>query len=162
MIELGTGPASGLVGLVAVAVVAWGAWLSLGSSRRGPAWAHDALTTWKWMPWAVAALGLVLIALVKPIWAGIAVIYIAAVTGWLTRTLRRGLDRVREAYGELGPPPAGGPTVSPRVSTYLLVGAAVLALLAAWDTTVRGWVGLFGLALALCLGGVGIVLRRSH
>jgi len=158
LIEVGSGPASGLVGLVAVLVVAWGAWLSAGSSRRGPAWAETFLTSWRWMPWSLAALAVALAVLVSPIWAGVAVLYIAGVTGWLMGAVRRNLCRVKAAYGEFDPPPAGG---SGRMSTYLLVGAAVLAVLAAWDTSVRGWAGAFGLVLALCLGGVGLVLRRA-
>lgn len=112
------------------------------------------------MPWAVAGLGGVLAVVVSPVWAGLAVLYIAAVTGWLMRTLRRSLERVRATYGEFDPVPTGGGAIPNRLSTYLLVGAAVLALLAIWDTSVRGWTGLFGLALALCLGGVGWALRR--
>lgn len=161
MIELGTSPATGVVGLVALAVVGWGAWLSLGSSRRGPAWAAATLSTWRWMPWAVAVLGVVLAVVVSPVWAGLAVLYIGGVTGWLMRTLRRSLERVRAAYGEFDPVPAGGGVIPSRLSTYLLVGAVILALLAAWDTSVRGWAGLFGLGLALCLGGVGWLLRRT-
>lgn len=161
MIPLGSGASAALVGVAAMIVVGWGAWLSIGSSRNGPDWAHSVLVRWRRLPWLAAAVGVVLAVVVAPVWVGVSVVYIGAVTGWLMRTVRRSLDRVRLVYGGFDAPAATSASVSTRAVTWLLVGSVVLAGVAVWDIAARGWSGLFGLVLAGCLGGVGLVLRRS-
>lgn len=98
--------------------------------------------------------------LVEPVWAGVGVLYVGLVTGWLMRSVRRRLDLVRQTYGDFDAPSTGS-AVSIRAASYLLGGAAVLAAVAVWDISVRGWSGVFGLALAACLGGAGMMLRRG-
>lgn len=148
-----------VVGAVAVIVVGWGVWLSIGSSRRGPGWAHSLLVGWRPLPWALAIVGVVALVVVRPLWMGVAIIYIAMVSGYLMRAVRRSLDAVREAYGEFDE--IDRSPISGRVGGYLLAGAAMLGTLSLWDISVRGWNGVFGFALAVFLGGAGLVLRRA-
>lgn len=150
---------SAIVGAVAVLVVGWGVWLSIGSSRRGPGWAHSLLVAWRLLPWALGMVGIVALVVVQPLWMGVAIIYIAMVSGYLMRAVRRNLDAVRETYGEFDE--IDESPISGRVGRYLLAGAAVLAALSLWDISVRGWNGVFGFALAVFLGGAGLVLRRA-
>jgi hypothetical protein len=158
-VTLGAPAATAVVGSVAVAVVAWGAWLSIGSSRRGPAWAQRVLTGWRPLPWTIGVGGAAAALVVEPAWMGLGVAYIAVVTGWLMRTVRRNLEAVREAYG--GFDPIAPAPISGRIATYLLGGAAVVGALAVWDIWARGWGGLFTFALAVCLAATGLFLRRA-
>lgn len=154
------GVAAAVVGFVAVLIAAWGSWFSVGSSRRGPQWAYDQLDGWRPLPWALAITGLGLLVAVQPRWLGFALLYIAIVTGWLTRTVRINLARVRAEEGDLGdvaPPAAIG-----RTAVYLLAGAGLLGAVGIWDVWVRGWQGWFGLVLAACLGAAGWALRKAR
>lgn len=159
--SLTVGASTGVVGLLAVVVVGWGAWLSVGSSRRGPQWAYDSLTRWRLMPWVLTVAGAAMAVLVEPVWVGVSVAYVGLVTGFLMRSVRRRLDHVREMYGGFDAPTVAPVAVTSRVGSYLLAGAVVLALLGAWDVSVRGWSGVFGVVLAAFLGGVALVLRRT-
>jgi hypothetical protein len=144
--------------LVAVLVVGWGTWLSVGSSRHGPAWAQAVLESWRWMPWAVGGAGALLAVLAQPRWVGVAIAYIALVTGWLARSVRGRLDYVRHAYG-FDAPTATTVAQASRAGNYLLAGALALAAIGLWDMTVRGWDGVFGLILAGFLVAAGLLLR---
>lgn len=94
-------PASMLViAVVVAAVIAWGAWFSSRSARHGPGWALMQLERWRPMAWSLAGLGVVSAVAVDPIWLGVAILYVGAVTGWLTRTVRRRLEEFRNTYGE--------------------------------------------------------------
>lgn len=95
-----------VVAVLVVLVSLWGIWFSRGSAQRGPAWALAQLERWRPAPWVAALLGGVALVVVDPVWLGIAVLYVAAVTGWLTRTVRLRLDSFRRSYGEFDPPPA--------------------------------------------------------
>lgn len=151
--------ATALVGAVAMVVVIWGAWISVGSLRRGPSWALDQLRLWKPLPWALAIGGVGAVFLVDPVWIGLGVVYIALVTGWIIWAVHRNLDRVRQVYGEFDGVSAQLPLG--RMGGFLLAGAVLLGAIAIWDVSSRGWIGLFGLGLAVCLGGVGLALRRA-
>ncbi len=98
-------------------------------------------------------------AVVAPAWVGVGVVYVALVMGWLSRSVRRRLHMVREAFGGFD---AGvsNPGLTRRTGGWLVVVALALGGLAAWDMTVRGWVGGFGLAIALFSGVVGVVMVR--
>lgn len=157
---LDVGTATAGVGAVALAVAGWGGWISIGSLRSGPGWARSRLSTWRPMPWVLAGLGAVAIALVRPVWVGLALVYIGVVTGWLLWIVRRNLDRVHAAYGEFDD--VGVPFDGTRLGGWIMVTAVVLGAVAIWDVTERGWIGLFGLALAVGLGSVGIYLRRAN
>jgi len=111
------------------------------------------------MPWVLAGLGAVAIAIVRPVWVGLALVYIGVVTGWLLWIVRRNLDRVHAAYGEFDD--VGVPFDGARLGGWIMVAAAVLGAVAIWDVTERGWSGSFGLALAVGLGSVGVYLRRA-
>lgn len=148
------------VGVAAVLVAVWGGWLSIGASRHGAGWARSHLRTWRYGPWMLAVGGAGLALAVTPVWVGIGVVYIAAVTGLLMRQLRRRLEVVEKAFGPFEQP-VGAVAVSRRTGGYLLVGGSVLTLLAVADTAVRGWSGLFGLALAGTLVVVGWLMRRG-
>ncbi|HSJ36226.1 MAG TPA: hypothetical protein VLB85_14350 [Acidimicrobiia bacterium] len=156
---LDTSASTLIVGVVAVGVAIWGTWFSVGSSRRGPTWAHARLRAWRPLPWVLGAMGIAASFLFDPAWVGLSLLYIAVVTGWLTRIVRKNLDQVRSTYGdfdEVEPTP-----ISEQVGLYLLVGSVILAAISLWDVAVRGWGGVFGLVLAACLGGAGVVLRRA-
>lgn len=112
------------------------------------------------MPWTLAAAGAVMAGLVEPMWVGVGVAYVGLVTGWLMRSVRRRLDHVRQTYGGFDTVTVVSAAVTTRAASYLLAGSAVLAAVAAWDISVRGWSGAFGLVLAVCLGGAGLMLRR--
>ena len=155
---LGAGGATALVGLVAVLVVGWGTWLSVGSARHGPGWAHSVLDGWRLMPWAVAGAGALLALLAEPGWAGVAIAYIGLVTGWMARSVRGRLDYVRQTYGFDAPTATTVGQVK-RAGNYLLVGALALAAVGLWDMSVRGWDGVFGLILAGFLVLAGLILR---
>ncbi len=159
MIQLGPAAATVAVGAATILVASWGAWISLGSSRRGPGWALAQLERWQPASGAVALLGALAMLAFDPFWMGVAVAYIGAVAWWLTRTVRRHLLRARSLYGELSSPAGTG--VNRRLSAYVLAGAAGLGVIAIWDTVERGWVGSFGIALALVLAWVGLRLRRG-
>lgn len=148
-----------VVGVAAVLIAIWGTWFSVGSSRRGPSWAHERLGAWRPLPWVLGAVGVAASLLVEPAWVGLSLLYIAVVTGWLTRTVRRRLDHVRSVYGEFDHVERG--PISGQVGLYLLVGSVVLAGISLWGVTLGGWVGVFGLVMAAFLGGAGLVLRRA-
>lgn len=148
-----------IVGSVAVGIAIWGTWFSVGSSRRGPTWAHERLRIWRPLPWLLGAVGVVFSFLLDPPWVGLSLLYIAVVLGWLTRTVRKRLDLVRSTYGEFDQVEQG--PISGQVGLYLLVGSVVLTGLSLWGVVAEGWVGVFGLMLAAFLGGAGLALRRA-
>ncbi|HLU52330.1 MAG TPA: hypothetical protein VK011_01935 [Acidimicrobiia bacterium] len=99
-------PASmAVIAVVVVAVIAWGAWFSAGSARHGPSWALTQLQRWRPMARSLGALGVIITVAVEPIWLGVAVVYVAAVTWWLTRTVRNRLEAFRNTYGEFDESP---------------------------------------------------------
>ena len=162
MITLQTGGATAAVGVVALLVAAWGAWLSLESSRRGPGWALAVVERWRPMPWIVVVVGGVALVAVDPVWVGAGILYVGLVVLVLTSMLRRSLGRVHEAYGGFDPSAASRPALGPSAGRALLAGGAVIAGLGVWDVAVRGWSGVFALGLAACLAAVGAtLLRRS-
>lgn len=97
--------------------------------------------------------------LLEPAWVGLSLLYIAVVTGWLTRTVRRRLDHVRSVYGEFDDVEQG--PISGQVGLYLVVGAVILTGISLWGVALGGWVGVFGLLMAAFLGGAGLALRRA-
>lgn len=152
--------ATAVVGTAAVFVAAWGGWLSIGASRLGPGWAQTHLETWRHGPWLLALAGGGMAMAVTPIWVGMGVVYIAVVTGLLMRQVRRRLAIVEGTYGAFERPAAAS-SMSRRAGAYLMGGAALLALLGAADLMVRGWSGLFALALAATLAVAGVLVGRQ-
>jgi hypothetical protein len=159
LIEVGPAAATISVGAVTILVAVWGAWISLGSSRHGPVWALSQLERWQPATAAVLVLGALAAVAVDPFWMGAAVAYVGVVAWWLTRTVRRHLLRARSLYGEMTALDGAG--VNSRLSIFVMGGATVLGVVAIWDVTRRGWVGSFGIALALVLGWVGFRLRAG-
>lgn len=140
-------------------VAAWGGWLSIGASRRGPGWARAHLQAWRGGPWLLALVGVGSVLTITPIWVGLGILYIAGVTGLLMRQVRRRLEVVEDAYGPFHAP-ADRPSTR-RTGTYLLIGGAALAVLGAVDLAVRGWSGVFAVALAGILSAAGVLVRRG-
>ena len=77
-----------------------------GLAGLSAAWALEQLHRFRPIPWAIGAVGLGGLLAVEPQWLGIAVLYVAGVSGWLTRTVRLRLDAFRQTYGEFDSPPA--------------------------------------------------------
>lgn len=156
--NLDTGTATALVGGVALVVAAWGAWFSSRSSRDGPGWARDHLGRWRLGPWLLGLLGFGATMAFDPIWPGLGVLYIAAVTGFLMRQVRRRLEAVERAYGPFEEGLAARSSFQ-GMASYLMGGGAVLALLGVADVAIRGWIGAFALALAGILVMAGLFVR---
>lgn len=152
---LGQGAVSVVLGGFAVGVIAWGAYISAGSARNGPSWAHRRLAVTRWLPWTIGLAGAALLVLVRPWWLGAVVAYMGVVAGWLRYRAFRTVDQVLVEYGE---PPAT-PALSPRTPGILLAAAAVIGVLAVIDITVRGWIGLFGLGVAAVVGWAALRMR---
>lgn len=87
------------IAVVVLGVGAWGLWLSRASARLGPEWALGQLHRFRPVPWVLGVAGVAAAAVLEPIWLGVAVLYVAAVTGWLTRSVRKRLEAVRQTYG---------------------------------------------------------------
>lgn len=103
--NLDTAGALAIVAVVCVVVAAWGLWLSRGSAARGAEWGYTTLGVWRPFPWAIGVVGVVLLVLADPVWVGVAVLYVAVMTWWLTRSVRRKMQVVRDTYGGFDDPP---------------------------------------------------------
>ena len=99
MIDFGAEGALAVVGAAVVVVVAWGASVSIRSAARGPRWALAHLATIRPAVFGGVLMGLALTVLARPLWAGLAVLYVALTVLLLSAMLRRTLLRLDEAGG---------------------------------------------------------------
>ncbi len=156
MIELGRTGAVALVGLATAVAVGWGAYLSVRSATRGPAWALAHLGgAGRWLLAGLVA-GLAATVLVRPPWAGLAVSYISGVVWWLSSMLRRNLARLEAAGGFGEVPAARRAEILRRVRRLLGGGAAALVAIAVAS---GGAVGVVALGLGAVLAVAAVALR---
>lgn len=114
-----------MVGLAVVTVAAWGSFVSIRSSARGPRWALDHLASIR--AWVIGgvAVGLLLTLAIRPLWVGLAVLYVALTVVFLAAMLRRALTRLEEAGG-LEELPADQRSQIVRRARMLILAAGVL------------------------------------
>ncbi|MFO7549232.1 MAG: hypothetical protein R6X29_10240 [Acidimicrobiia bacterium] len=131
MIELTGQGATALVAVVAVAAVIWGASFSLRSALHGPQWALDHLGSVTRALAISAAGSILLLLLVRPVWAGLGILYVVGAVWFLVASLRRSMARWRELGGfeEIGGERRAA--VLGRARTLSWVGAGGMALVAA-------------------------------
>ncbi|GEM_PF-3228676 len=159
MIQVGQAGAIALVGAAALVAVGWGAFLSVRSAVRGPAWALDHLTgAGRWMLVGLVVGGAVTV-LVRPPWAGLAVTYVVGVVWWLTSMLRRNLIRVEAAggFGEVSPTRRA--QILRRARRLLGMGAGALVAIAVLTGDLTGVTAVFALGLAGVLTVAAVGLR---
>jgi hypothetical protein len=127
MFELGQDAALLVLGLAVIVVVAWGASISVRSASRGPRWALDHLAAVRPAIFGGVILGLVLTAVVSPLWVGLAVLYVALTVLLLSSMLRRSLTRLEEAGGLDDLPIERRKEIVRRARAMILVSGLVLA-----------------------------------
>jgi hypothetical protein len=116
-----------VVGSAVVLAVVWGAFVSVRSAASGPGWAIVHLGTARVFSAVVTVLSLVAIALVRPVWVGLAVAYVSLVVWFLAAMIRRNLSRLAEAGGFDEIPPERRAAILARARrALLLVGSALL------------------------------------
>lgn len=99
MIDIGSEAALVIVGLAVTVVAAWGSSISIRSASRGPRWALGHLATVRPFVFGGVMIGLALALLIRPLWVGLAVLYVALTVLMLAAMLRRALARLDEAGG---------------------------------------------------------------
>jgi hypothetical protein len=129
MIDLGVEGALVVVGGAVMAVIAWGASLSIRSASRGPRWALAHLVTTRPAVFGGIVIGLALTVLVRPLWAGLAVLYAALTVLLLSAMLRRTLIRLDEAGGLEALPLERRRHIVRRARTLILVAGVVLGVI---------------------------------
>jgi hypothetical protein len=99
VIQLGQEAALVVVGVAVTVVAAWGSSVSVRSAARGPTWALGHLAAVR--PWVFGGVlaGLLLTGVVRPLWVGLVVLYVAMTVLFLSTMLRRALVRLEEAGG---------------------------------------------------------------
>ena len=159
MIEVDQPAAIALVGVAATLAVGWGAFLSVRSATRGPAWALAHLSASG--PWLVAGLiaGAAITVAVRPPWAGLAVTYVVGVVWWLSAMLKRNLIRVEEAGGFGEVPVARRAAILRRARRLLVFGGLALVGIALATGDLGGVTSLFALVLAVALLAAAAFIR---
>lgn len=99
MIEIGSDAALLVLGAAISTVAAWGSSISIRSASRGPRWALDHLGSIRPLVLGGVLVGIVLTLLVRPVWTGLAVSYVAITVLLLAALLRRALTRLDEHGG---------------------------------------------------------------
>ena len=127
MIAVGPDAALMIVGMAATVVVAWGSSISIRSAARGPRWALGHLATVRPFVLGGVVAGLVLTLVVRPLWVGLAVLYVALTVLLLAAMLRRALVRLDEAGGLDDLPIERRRLIVRRSRTLILVTGVVLA-----------------------------------
>ena len=156
-------PTAAIAVVIAVmsAVAAWGAYLSIRSMERGPAWASDHLGGALVGGALLAVIGVVGTLTIGPIWVGAAVVYLGAVVMLLTWTLRSSLRRAAALGIDGTLAPAERRDVLARAARGLLMAAGMVFLLAVADFTVRGIPAVFDLVLVGALLAPAAAAHRS-
>lgn len=144
MIEIGSEAALVIVGIAVTIVTAWGASISIRSASRGPRWALAHLAEVRPFIVAGVVVGLVVTAVFRPLWAGLATLYVALTVLLLSAMLRRALVRLDEAGGLDELPVARRRQIVQRARTMILVAGVVIAAIGVGGTLAGvgavGWI----------------------
>jgi pimeloyl-ACP methyl ester carboxylesterase len=139
----------------------WGGLVSVRAATRGPQWALDHLKKSYPIMIGLVVVSIAATLLVSPGWVGISLVYVAGIMAWMSRTVSRSLERVRVA-GTFEPLPADRQAaILLRVARWLLIGGAVIVIVAIVDFTWRGWPAAFDLVLAAALLVPGLRIRKQ-
>lgn len=157
VIDVGVDGAVLLVGGAAVAALGWSVGVSIRAAARGPRWALSHLAASDRVVVVAAACGALVAVIVDPSWAGIGIVYIAAVVWLLAGVVRRILEHAAVAGDLDGLAPHRQAAVVVAARRRFAVLGLILAVVAtaAWTVGPPAWVGaaagavLLGAALAL-------------
>ena len=139
----------------------WGGLVSVRAATRGPQWALDHLKKSYPIMIGLVVVSIAVMLLVSPGWLGISLVYVAGIMAWMARTVSRSLERVRVA-GTFEPLPADRQAaILLRVARWLLIGGAVIVIVAIVDYAWRGWPAAFDLVLAAALLVPGFRIRKQ-
>jgi uncharacterized membrane protein len=139
----------------------WGGMVSVRAATRGPQWALDYLKRSYPILLALVVVSIAVMVLVSPGWVGVSLIYVTGLITWMGRSVSKSLERVR-GTGTFEPIPADRQAaILARASRWLLIGGAVVALIAVFDFTWRGWPAVFDLALAAMLLVPGFRIKKQ-
>ena len=148
--------------LIAVSLAAgWGAFLSIRSAESGPVWARRHLMASSIAGGVVTAVGLIVALFVGPVWMGLGVAYIGAVIAFLSWMVNRSLRRAARLGLDEPLPVARRRAVLRKAARGLLGAAGAVAVVAAFDISVRGAIALADLVLVLALAVPGLVAFRN-
>ncbi|MEX2280374.1 MAG: hypothetical protein WEA76_09850 [Acidimicrobiia bacterium] len=134
MIELGPDFALVIVGVAVSVVAAWGSSISIRSAARGPRWALDHLARIRPFLFGGVVAGVFLTIVVRPLWAGLATLYVALTMLFLAAMLRRTLLRLDDAGGLGELPIERRRKIVQRARTLILVAGVVLAAIGVGGT----------------------------
>jgi hypothetical protein len=124
--EVGVDTALWVAVAAPVLVVGWSMWFAAHSAVSGPAWALNHLRVATPLMTAGLVLGLFAMALVRPVWMGLAYVYPVAIGTWLAISRQRQLALVQfdGGFGEIDA------AVKARLASGLSRGLRVAAALA--------------------------------
>lgn len=131
MIDLGSEAALVVVGIAVIAVAAWGSSISVRSAARGPRWALDHLARVRPFVLGGIFIGLGLTVAARPVWAGLAVLYVALTVLLLVTMLKRALLRLEETGGLDELPLDRRREIVVRARRMILVAGILLAAIGA-------------------------------
>lgn len=131
MIELGSEAALVVVGIAVTAVASWGSWISVRSAARGPRWALDHLARVRPLVLGGVVLGLILTFVARPVWAGLAVLYVTLTVLLLATMLKRALLRLEASGGLEELPIERRREIVARARRLILVAGILLAAIGA-------------------------------
>lgn len=139
----------------------WGGLVSVRAATRGPQWALDYLKKSFPLMIVLVVVGIAVTLLVSPTWVGISLAYVGGVIAWMSWTVSRSLERVREA-GTFEPlPPDRQAAILLRAARWLLIGGALIVVVAIFDYSWRGWPAVFDLVLAAALLVPGYRIKKQ-
>lgn len=166
MIELGSETALVVVGIAVITVTAWGSSISVRSAARGPRWALDHLARVRPFVFAGVASGLILTVVARPIWAGLAVLYVALTVLLLATMLKRALFRLEESGGLEDLPIERRREIVSRARRLILVAGVLLAVVGIGSGLTGagavGWIpGVLGLTLVVTAVTLSVEVPES-
>lgn len=152
MIELGSEAALIVVGIAVTVVTAWGSSISVRSAARGPRWALGHLARVRPLVLGGVGTGLILTILARPVWAGLAVLYVALTVLLLSTMLKRALLRLEESGGLEELPIERRREIVSRARRLIMVAGVLLAVIGIGSGVAGagavGWIpGLLGVTL---------------
>jgi pimeloyl-ACP methyl ester carboxylesterase len=139
----------------------WGGLISVRAATKGPQWALDYLKKWNPVLLALVIVSIAVMFLVSPGWVGVSLVYVTGIIAWMSRSVSKSLEKVRGA-GTFEPIPVDRQAeILSRASRWLLIGGAIIAVIAVFDFAWRGWPAVFDLALAAVLVVPGFRIKRQ-